>query len=311
MKRRNILYLCFCMLLLCGCARGKALNGNTEYIYYINTESIGLVKEECSFEGKTVKEKIEFVFRELQKETDSIDYKSAYPEMVKIKGWKLNDSDLEIDFESSYRELDTTKELLLRAATVQTMVQIAGVDYVRFWVDGEPLKDSENNEIGYMSKESFVDNTGSSLHCYQDGNLRLFFANKSGDQLVEEERSVRYNSNISVEKLIVEQLQKGPSIDGAYPVIPPEAKLLSVAVRDGICYVNFDEGFLNMAYSVTPQVMIYSIVNSIVEEGEVSKVQILINGETTVQFQGNISFGEPFTRNLDLVQKEEKEEKVD
>ena len=63
-----------------------------------------------------------------------------------------------------------------------------------------------------------------------------------------------------------------------------------------------------MAYSVTPQVMIYSIVNSIVEEGEVSKVQILINGETTVQFQGNISFEEPFTRNLDLVKKEEKED---
>lgn len=308
MRKQFILCLCVCMLFLCGCARGKVLDGNKDYIYYVNAEGTGLVKEKCTFEGEKVKEKIEFVFQKLKEEPDSIDYKSPYPATVKIKGWKLNDSDLEIDFESSYQEMDTTQELLLRAATVKSMVQIAGVDYVRFWVDGSPLKDNENREIGYMSKESFVDNTGSALHSYQDGNLRLFFASESGDQLVEEERTVRYNSNMSVEKLIVEQLKKGPSVDDAYPVIPPDAKILGVAVRDGICYVNFDEEFLNMTYTITPQVAVYSIVNSIVEEGKVSKVQILINGETTVMFQENISFEEPFTRNLDLVKKEEEED---
>lgn len=296
-----------CVFLLGGCATGKVPEGNTDYIYYVNTEGTGLVKEDYNIAGDSLEEKIEDVLEALQTETDSIDYISAYPQNVHIKEWKLKDSDLEIDFEKTYQEMNTTEELLLRAATVRSLVQIAGVDYVRFTVDGESLKDGENNEVGYMSKETFVGNTGSSLHSYQDGNIRLFFANKAGDKLVEEEVNVRYNSNMSVEKLIIEQLLKGPSVDGAYPTIAPGTKILGVAVKDGICYVNFDEGFLNTAYNVSPQVTIYSVVNSIIEGGVTSQVQILINGEASTKYQGSISLEKPFERNLEIIEKEEKD----
>ncbi|MGN1167027.1 MAG: GerMN domain-containing protein [Lachnospiraceae bacterium] len=307
MKENRVFCMLLCVLLLTGCARGKVPEGSTDYIYYVNTEGTGLVKEEYTIEGESLKEKIENVLSDLQKETDSIDYKSAYPQNVSVKGWELNDSDLEIDFGATYKKMNTTEELLLRAATVQSLVQISGVDYVRFTIEGKPLKDADNNEIGYMSREKFVDNTGNSLHSYQDGNLRLFFANKKGDKLVEEEVSVRYNSNMSVEKLIVEQLLKGPSVDGAYPTIPPGTKILGVAVRDGICYVNFDEGFLNTAYNVTPQVTIYSVVNSIVEGGLASQVQILVNGEVNAKYHGSISLEKPFERNLEIIEKKEKD----
>lgn len=307
MKNIRVLCVLVCMFLLGGCARGKVPEGNSDYIYYINADGTSLVKEDYTIQGGSLEEKIENMLEALQAETDSIDCKSAYPQNVHINEWRLKDSDLEIDFEETYQEMNTTEELLLRAATVQSLVQITGVDYVRFSIDGEPLTDADNNEVGYMSRDTFVGNTGSSLHSYQDGNIRLFFANKSGDKLVEEEVNVRYNSNMSVEKLIVEQLLKGPSVDSAYPTIASGTKILGVAVKDGICYVNFDEGFLNPAYNVSPQVTIYSVVNSIVEGGMTSQVQILINGEASVKYQGNISLEKPFERNLEIIEKEEKD----
>lgn len=301
MKKYRFFYIVLCLVLLCGCSKKEKSTEEMTYIYYTNIDGTGLVGEECELEGKTAKEQAEFCFEKLSSETDSIDYNSPYPEKVKVKSWKLNDTDLEVNFNVAYKSMNPTQELLLRAATVQTMVQIKGIDYVRFFVEGKPLTDKENREIGYMRKESFVDNTGDSLRAYQDAKIRLFFASQTGEQLVEEERSVRYNSNTSVEKMIVEQLMKGPKKEGSYPVIPPETKLLGVTVRDGICYVNFDEGFLNPAYQVTPQVAVYSIVNSVIEGGEVSKVQILINGESTVEYQGNLKFEDPFVSNLELV----------
>ena len=88
----------------------------------------------------------------------------------------------------------------------------------------------------------------------------------------------------------------------AYPVANPDTKVLSVAVRDGICYVNLDSSFVNQIYNVTPEVTIYAITNSLVELSNVNKVQISINGETNINYRENISLSATFERNLDLVE---------
>lgn len=297
---------CLC-LLLGGCGQGTIPDGSKTYIYYVNTDGTGLMPKEYELPDKGTKEQIDAVLKELYRKPDSIDYKSAWPRYVHVNGWELEDSDLEIDFTDNYRRMGTAEEVLFRAATVHTLEQIGGVDYVRFTVEGEELRDSEGRETGYMNHDSFVENTGTTLHSYQEGTLRLYFADKAGKKLTEEEVSVRYNSNISVEKRIVEQLIKGPSMEGAYPTLPPETKILGVSVRDGICYVNLDEGFLNMDYKISPQVRLYSVVNSVVEGGDAGQVQILVNGKTDVEDQDGISLAKPFSRNLEIVEEKEKD----
>lgn len=306
MKKYRYLIYIFCILFLVGCERGSAPEEKSNYIYYVNADSTGLVKEEYQIPDTGTDEQIKQMLYELQKDTDTIDYKSAYPEKVRIQSWKLKDTDLEIDFSKSYADMDASTEVLLRAATVQSLVQIKKVDYVKFTIDGEELKDREGKEVGYMNRDVFVTNTGSSLHTYQDGNIRLFFANAAGDGLVEEDISVRYNSNMSIEKLIVEQLIKGPFMDDSRPVISPHTKILGLSVKEGICYVNFDEEFLNTKYDVSPQVTVYAIVNSIAEAGGASQVQILVNGEKNITYKDRISLAKPFSRNLEMI--DEKEE---
>ena len=86
-----------------------------------------------------------------------------------------------------------------------------------------------------------------------------------------------------------------------YPTINPNAKLVSISVKDGICYANFDENFLTQMYNVSTDVAIYSVVNSLMELNNVNKVQISINGETDIMFRESVSLTTLFERNLDLV----------
>ena len=107
-----------------------------------------------------------------------------------------------------------------------------------------------------------------------------------------------------MERLVVDELLKGPGTDVAdvaYPTINPNTKVVSVSVRDGICYVNLDDTFLTQIYNVSSEVTIYSIVNSLAELTGVNKVQISVNGESDIMYRENISLSTVFERNLDLV----------
>lgn len=77
---------------------------------------------------------------------------------------------------------------------------------------------------------------------------------------------------------------------------------MSVVTKDGICYVNLDETFLNQIYNVTADVTIYSIVNSLAELSNVNKVQISINGDTSTTYREKFAFSTVYERNLDLVE---------
>ncbi|MBR1440375.1 MAG: GerMN domain-containing protein, partial [Lachnospiraceae bacterium] len=116
-------------------------------------------------------------------------------------------------------------------------------------------------------------------------------------------RDVVYNSNISLEKIVLEELIKGPEEGAAYgPTINPETKVISVSVKDGTCYVNFSEQFLKQPYTIKSDVTIYSIVNSLSELSNINKVQLSINGETNTTYLDSVTLTTVFERNLDIIE---------
>ena len=68
--------------------------------------------------------------------------------------------------------------------------------------------------------------------------------------------------------------------------------------------MNFGKEFLSYAYDAGPECVIYGIVNSIVSNCDVSRVQLAVEGDSTVKFMEKISFEEPFERNIELVENE-------
>ena len=199
---------------------------------------------------------------------------------------------------AAYRELSVTTEVLVRAAIVRTLTQLPGVGAVMITVEGNPLYDSKNNEVGWMNAEQFINNDGNEINTYELARVRLYFADESGTKLIAADREKHYSTNTPLERFVVEELIAGPSgrIEGLYPSVNGSTKIVNVTTKDGICYVNLDESFLTVVNNVSTEVSIYAIVNSLVELSNVNQVQILINGEVPASFSSTT-----FERNLDIV----------
>ncbi len=222
-----------------------------------------------------------------------------------LKGFDLTGPDglLVMDFEKEYSQLSKTEEVLTRASIVETMTQLEGISYVRFTVDGKPLKDSAGEEIGNMIRTSFINDTGDEISTYARRRIALYFTNREGDKLVREDRTVVYAANTSPEKLVVQKLIEGPEPDSdVYPTIAPDTGLLSTTIKDDICYVNFDAALYEKPYDISEEAVLYSIVNTLTELPNINKVQVAVEGVADGVLFDHMRLDTLYERNLDVVQ---------
>ena len=296
--------LAVCLLTgVVGC-RKKEQKADAKYtIYQINQSGTALVPKGYDGTGKSADEEVKGMLSALQKCDDEVKAQAALPKKVKLERYTLEDEKLILYYNAAYGKMDTVREVLCRAAVVRTMTQISGIDCVSFYVDEKPLTDVNGKMVGTMYAESFVENPGEQINTIQNTNLTLYFSNQAGDGLVKETRRVHYSSNISLEKLIMEQLLEGPESKNGRSAIPSGTKLMSVSLVDGVCYVSFDENFKNQDYSVNEAIVIYSIVDSLSELSSISKVQISVNGDTSGVYRDSFKLADMYDRNLDYIAK--------
>lgn len=271
------------------------------YISYVDNEQTQTVQTGYEPENESVDGLIQEFLDQLATDTDTVEYVKAVPEGVEILSWEVEQDCLNLNFSSSYNKLDPITEILCRLAVVKTMTQIDGIESVSFFVKGEPLKDSRGEETGRMTIDSFVENPGEQINSFQHATIDLYFSNESGDGLLKETQEVYYNSNISMEKLVMEHLITGPKSGDARKTIPEETKLINVAVVDGSCYVNLDENFRNHDYEIAEPVVIYSIVDSLVSLGNIDQVQISVNGDTSGTYRADYELSRMYQADYSLV----------
>ena len=192
--------------------------------------------------------------------------------------------------------------MLTRTAIVNTMCSFSEIDGVYFTVDGDPFHDADGEEPGIMEPDQFIYNSDTEMRNYERVKLHLYFADKSGEKLVDAYRNVVYNSNMPLERIVLEQVIQGPNGSFAYPTVNSETKVINVTVRDGICYANLSGEFLEEPYDVTAQTAIYSIVNSLCELSSVDAVQISVEGQTDIVFRETISLTGNFRMNTGIVE---------
>ena len=291
------------LFVLTGCNEPETKRGEYQ-IYYMNLDMSQIVAEEYDSSGAEGEALIEELLQKLQSAPDSSKLRQTIPTNVEVKSYKLNGAYLYIDFSEEYKALKPEEELLIRAAIVKTMVQAAGCSLVAFTVDSEPLHTHDGTLVGSMSADSFVENPGKQINSSVETTLTLYFASKDGTELVKETRDVHYSTNISMEKLVMEQLIEGPKRSNTLSTVPSSAKLIAVSVVDGVCYVNMSDSFKTQNAEVNEEIVLYSIVNSLTELQSVSKVQISINGSTEGKLRYTYDLSKMYERDMEYLKED-------
>ena len=304
----SVLLLMAAAFLFASCGTGE--KESKYYIEYLNKDKTGIVQAEYEPVAEDTDGLINEFLAALCSEPDDVDCRKPIPNDVEITKYSLDGALLTLYFDADYLKMNEVEEVLCRAAIVRTMTQINGVDCLSFYVDEKSLTDANGKIIGTIYADSFVENPGEQINSSQKATLKLYFSNKAGTRLVPETREVHYSSNISLEKLVMEQLIEGPRKSGLLATIPSETKLITITVVDGVCYVNLDEMFLNQNQEISEPVVLYSIVDSLTELTGIDKVQISINGDTSGKCRYTYKLSKMYKADDRLVTKES-DEKVE
>ena len=293
------------VVFLAGCHKDKATvtPGEGEVvIYYSNASCSRLISKIYTPQHEQTVE----LARELYAKMQEGGYEDTIPAVaadITISDISLSGNTMSIALQGPWDTMRAPNRMLFLAAVTRTLTQLKDVDGILFTMNGEALTDESGNMMGVLRSASFVDNAVDNPEDYREAVIALYFANEAMDGLVKVERTVVYRSSSSMERIVVEQLLRGPEDSGAKASLPNTASLLSINVRDGVCYVNFDSKFITEVLGSYDYVPVYSVVNSLTELPNVDKVQISINGSSETGFQRDIlSFAIPFTRNMKYVE---------
>ena len=315
-KKTAAVILAVCMISgVLGCTEGEEQEQDSEtaeyYMYYVSPKETSLETAEYVPEKPASEVMVQEISGMLSEDLEEEGYVSLLPEQVKIQNITYEGQTVSVNFNSEYKNMKNTRELLARAGIVKAFTQIPGVNYVEFFCEGEPMTDAAGVVLGKMDKHTFVENKGENINSYIHTSLNLYFANENGDRLKKENISVYHSSNVPLEREVVERLLKGPKSEELKPTLSPNTKILSVSIVEGICYVNLDKSFLTDSMDVQEELPIFSIVNSLTDACNVRGVQISVDGKTAVNFRESMKLDQIYHADYRLTEEnqEEKEEK--
>lgn len=228
-------------------------------------------------------------------------YKPAIPTGVIVNSIVLDGEEETVDMGAGYRQLDDTEEILLRTSVVKSLVQIDGVDSVRFTINGDSLLGSDDNPIGAMTKDTFIlEKEADTLFCSEE-NVTLYYADQSGDGLVEYKTHLKTEDNMPLETRVLLELMEVPEDLDAQSPLPSNLIVNQTQIHNGVCYVDLSKDIENVLPGVEEKVMVYAMVNSITALGNATSVQFTVEGEKMKSLRDFDSFHLMMTNDYSLV----------
>ncbi len=126
--------------------------------------------------------------------------------------------------------------------------------------------------------------------------LKLYFAKDTGDGLVVEERTIQIVEGEYTLGRVLEELVKGPQIQGAAPLVPAGTPAPTVFLRDNTALVDLPAAYARLGYGTAGEMaLIYGMANTLLEFREVQQVKFLLEGKE-VESLGHLSLLDPFRR---------------
>lgn len=114
--------------------------------------------------------------------------------------------------------------------------------------------------------------------------ITLYFADASGNYLMEEQRTAPKTESLARETVI--QWLKGPAGNDntLLASVPVTTQLLDISLKEGVATVDLSNEFLQPNPSVSQEVALYGLVNTLTQYSTINQVKIWIEGKTLSKY---------------------------
>ena len=117
--------------------------------------------------------------------------------------------------------------------------------------------------------------------------VNLYFTNKDNSKILSESRTLAIKSGDSLERVVINELVKGPVSPDLKKAIPEGTQLLDMKLENSIATVDFSKEYYNTSANADIIVASFSVVNSLCELPGIKKVNILVENKALVGPSGN------------------------
>lgn len=274
-------------------------------VYLANKEMNGLIAEKVPIDGTSIGNKIDNIFQVLKTGTEK--GKATVPKSIEYNDLDINDKKVTIKFGESYTAMNDIEEIICRSSIVKSLTELSEIESVEFYIGSAPYMNSNGKVLGAMKSSDVVLDLEEEMSEKSKITVTLYFADQDSMYLIPVKKEIEVNPQEPIEKTVLELLIKGPEQKDLIPTIPSGTKIKNIYTNEGICYVDFNEDFVtkHSGGSSGEAMTIYSIVNTLTELNNISKVQFLIEGNIREEYKGHIQFDIMFQSNLDIIYKQE------
>lgn len=227
----------------------------------------------------------------------SDDLYSPFPEGVSVRFIHTDDETVRVDLSVEYADLSGFDLTVADYCIALTLCQLPEIENVKITVEGEIIHDRNRDTL----REGDVLLSG--IEEEPDTFLAaLYFPDGTGKALTVEYRQVVRTDDRDAVDIVMEELLLGPMEGRNSRSMPEGTRVRSLAVNDGICYVDLSEEFVTNAPQTNEEagLTLYALVNTLCVRSGVSQVRILVEGESVMSY-GNVSANTPLSANFDLV----------
>lgn len=275
-------------------------------IYLVNSTSDRLVEVGVEVDTTSLESQLADVLKTLSFGDENEGLLPTLPDASMVESIEVNGSRVIIHVTRDFLAMDEVDLLICRSSLIKSITAIDGLESIEFYSEGLPLKDDKGKVYGAFYQDDVVTYSNTANSMAQERPVTLYYPDHQGDQLIKVTKSIVLTAGEAVEASLIEELMTVPPASDFSSPIPEGTVLKNIKVIDGICYVDFNESFRSNHYggSTGERMTVYSIVNTLTELSNVSRVQFLIEGEKTSSFKGHLDFSQLFEYNIELISKE-------
>lgn len=287
-----------CLLILTACLSGCGSDKSSDekqydtYIYYLNSQHTDLIRSGVDFGSKEGQELADEIADRLAVSSDTSDV-SPLPAGVVIEKAEVRDRLVHVHLNKLYEQVAVKDQVLCRCALVESFMQIPQVSGVNLYVGSEPMTDENGNAYKTFTFDDFLFTSSKIPGQTKNVTLNLYFSTANGKRLKKEAVPVTVESDESLVRVILEKLIDGPSYEEENAVISHDTKILGVSVMENTAYIDLSSEFADDDNLPAPDLSVYSVVNSVIDNTDIKRVQILIEGKAPASYGGSLDLRRP------------------